>query len=137
MEKESGYSVHATLRDVIPFTQICTDKKYLGKFNRYQFPLKPAFATTVHKAQGITAKAGVVLLPSEGRQFVRGLAYVGISRATAIVKLCLLRCLRPDHFTFGENSTEANSIRNEYKRLAQKFHSRREPKETRLASYLN
>jgi len=119
MEKPTEYSVSNEQPNVLPFTPLCcADKKHLGKFHRSQIPLRPAFATTTHKAQGITAKHGVVLLPSAGTPFCRGLAYVGISRATNLQKLYLLRSLRIDHFTSGPKCNATTAIRTEYERFA-------------------
>ena len=122
MEKPTEYSVSSEQPNVLPFTPLtCKDKKYLGKFHRAQIPLRPAFATTTHKAQGITAKHGVVLLPSAGTPFCRGLAYVGISRATHLHKLHLLRNLRIDHFTSGTTCKATTAIRKEYARFEELY----------------
>jgi len=108
--------------NILPFTYINnTDHNYLHKYTRSYIPLEPAFASTTHKAQGITSKEGVVLVPSVGTPFCRGLAYVGMSRATEIDKLFLAGFLRPDHFLAGIDAKEPSYIRNEYKRLADVF----------------
>jgi hypothetical protein len=129
MEKETGYSVSSTVRDVLSFTAQCnTDRKYMNKYHRWQIPLTPAAATTCHKAQGITSKAGVVLLPCSTVPWARGLEYVGMSRATELNKFFLLRHLRQDHFSTSKEHNlrafnQATLIRNEYKRLRKRHNN--------------
>ena len=54
LEKETGYSVNSTTHNVIPFSAVCQiDKKFLNKYHRWQLPLKPASAITVHKSQSL------------------------------------------------------------------------------------
>ena len=63
-----------------------------------QIPLQPANATTIHSEQGQTGHNGVVLYPSEGKPFTRGLEYIGTSRATKIENLILASPLTADHY---------------------------------------
>ena len=59
-------------------------------YYRWQLPLTPAAAITAHKAQGITAKYGVVYKPTffsgspKAKPHTRGLEYVAISRCPDI-----------------------------------------------------
>lgn len=72
------------MRGVVAFSAIKQDNDITlksGKFSRFQLPLVPAFATTYHKAQGVTAHHGLVMKPPAirggGGNIQFGLVYVG------------------------------------------------------------
>ena len=91
-------------------------------YYRWQVPLAPAAAITTHKAQGITAKNGVVYSPStKARPFPRGLEYVAISRCPNVNMLFLLHHLRETHFTsYCGEIVEINEC---YERFRNRFSS--------------
>ena len=58
----------------------------------YQFPIVPAYAMTIHKAQGLTLNR-IILNP---KTFVTGQAYVALSRVRCLKNIILTRKLRED-----------------------------------------
>ena len=65
----------------------------VGRF--VQFPLKPAWAITVHKSQGLTFDNAVIDLP---HTFESGQAYVAFSRCRALEGIVLKRKVNPSTF---------------------------------------
>ena len=47
---------------------------------RKQFPIRPAYAMTIHKSQGLTINKGVIDLSTNSGLLPHGLAYVAFSR---------------------------------------------------------
>ncbi len=60
------------------------EEKYLGKFKQY--PLKPAWAVTIHKSQGLTFERAILDLSDT---FAPGQLYVALSRLTSLDGLVL------------------------------------------------
>jgi len=66
-----------------------------------QFPLRLAWAVTIHKAQGKTLDAAVIDLGP--RAFAPGQTYVAFSRLTSLDGLYLKRPLTPSDIIVDEN----------------------------------
>lgn len=68
------------MRGVVAFSAMAQERDIERKFTRFQLPIVPAFATTYHKAQGVTAKFGLVMQPPKLGQrggIELGMSYVG------------------------------------------------------------
>ena len=61
--------------------------------SRRQFPLRLAYAVSIHKSQGMTLNKAVIELGE--KDFVRGLSFVAISRVRAITDLAFLSRIGP------------------------------------------
>jgi hypothetical protein len=129
LEKYSGPAMWEHDPKVVPFTEYCDTKASFQvngtSYMRHFMPLQAAAAITTTKSQSLTAKDGVVYdVRSRGekggaRIFARGLAYVGISRATDLAKLWLLNEI--DDGFFNTHDDEREEISQEYARLLHLF----------------
>ena len=71
---------------------------------RIQFPLTVAYAITIHKSQGITVEKAVLNLVE--KDFVPGLAYVGVSRIKSLNGLMFEESFDLSRFRSLESYTE-------------------------------
>ncbi len=79
------------------------DEKYLGSFEHY--PLKLAWAVTIHKSQGLTFEKAILDLTGT---FAPGQLYVALSRLTSL-KYMVLSSLLPENPPGIDNSLKAFS----------------------------
>ena len=68
----------------------------------YQFPIVPAYAMTIHKAQGLTLNR-IILNP---KTFVTGQAYVALSRVRCLKNIILTRKLREDDILIDDSTVK-------------------------------
>jgi hypothetical protein len=118
MDNYTGMPLTTEDATVVPFVEQRSQTKFKADnqdYYRYQLPLAPASAMTVHKAQSMTAKDGLVYEPSQGTPFSFSLPYVALSRACRAKDVLLLRPLTAKHFQ------AAPAIAEEYDRLRQQF----------------
>jgi len=89
-------------------------EEVLGTFKQY--PLKPAWAITVHKSQGLTFDRAVLDVDAA---FAAGQVYVALSRCRTLSGLSLKAPLRPASIRTDERVAEFASRRTDTTRVAQ------------------
>ncbi len=96
VETEDGntYNIDPEQWDNVQYTYDEKEKKVIetpiGTFKQY--PIKPAWALTVHKSQGLTFNK--VVIDFTGGAFTSGQTYVALSRCTSLEGITLLKPLR-------------------------------------------
>jgi hypothetical protein len=111
------YSVSKTIPRLIPITAQPSRCTVSGtSFLRWQLPLAPAHARTIHSAQGVTAHYGAVVDP--GSKSFAG-DYVAMSRVKKLIDLILLNPVCYDYF--NRDPQKRQQIEAEYARLEELF----------------
>ena len=88
------------------------DEKILGRFTHY--PLKLAWAVTVHKSQGLTFKKAILDLSGA---FTQGQVYVALSRLTSLNGLILSSKIPSDNFEISDSMKSFIADRPELQQL--------------------
>ncbi len=114
----SGVSCIPSLPRVVPIYAKTCNIEYNGKkYVREQLPLERANATTVHQAQGTSAKEHVMCPPgAPNADFTRALFYVAISRCKTLAGLKLI-LFKATAKMFTKHKSSVAEIENEYERL--------------------
>ena len=81
--KNIRYTINKASRQV--------EEELLGSFNQY--PLRLAWAITIHKSQGLTFEKAII---DAGEAFARGQVYVALSRCTNLEGMVLQSRIRPE-----------------------------------------
>ena len=105
---------------VIPIVAVQSRTALKHKYIRKQYPFIVAACMTCHRIQGITAKHGCILDPSDVSSrdpFAHGVDYVGISRCTSETELALMSMLTTRHFASKRHEATRARVRAEYERL--------------------
>lgn len=105
------------------------EEKILGSFEQY--PLKLAWAVTVHKSQGLTFEKAILDLSGA---FAQGQVYVALSRLTAIEGLILSSKIPAEGFGLSESMKDFVASKADKDELTQKLDAERKAYLTRLTS---
>ena len=118
MDQNIGFSISPLIPNLIPISKVSSESKIKNEYFRLQLPLDMAHCSTTHKRQGVTAKFGTVIKPTDYNRtpFSRGLEYVQLSRATKLEDVFLIGKLNKKHFQ--SHVAEKNKIIREYERLS-------------------
>ncbi|RKQ51438.1 helix-turn-helix protein [Roseivirga pacifica] len=92
------------------------DEKILGSFTH--FPLKLAWAVTVHKSQGLTFEKAILDLAGS---FTQGQVYVALSRLTSLEGLVLSSKIPTDGFGIASSMKEFAEAKPELNQLHEKL----------------
>lgn len=114
-EIEVGPEVWQNIRYTVNKTSRAMDEEVLGSFSQY--PLRLAWAITIHKSQGLTFEKAII---DAGEAFAAGQVYVALSRCTSLGGMILQSRIRPGSlFTdkrivqFSQNAASAARLEEE------------------------
>ena len=105
MVQFDGYNGPCINANLFPVAMIIRSCEKNGRyFTRKQFPLKVAYAITIHKSQGLTIEYVVIDLGDY--EFAAELTYVGLSRVRRLVDLVFIRyCDKKRFDKIGKSKT--------------------------------
>jgi hypothetical protein len=106
------YSVSAATRDL--------DEEVVGTFS--QFPIKLAWAVTVHKSQGLTFDRAII---DVGQAFAPGQVYVALSRLRSLDGLILKTRIEPSAISNDALVVSFSKTKHAHDQLQQMLHDRR------------
>ena len=86
LEKETWRNIRYKLND----TQTEIEEEELGTF--VQYPIRLAWAITIHKSQGLTFEKAII---DAGQSFAAGQVYVALSRCTSLDGIVLYSIIQP------------------------------------------
>ncbi|HTD94353.1 MAG TPA: helix-turn-helix domain-containing protein [Chitinophagaceae bacterium] len=119
VKKEKWENIHYTVDKAS--RQISSD--VLGSFSQY--PLRLAWAITIHKSQGLTFEKAII---DAGDAFAPGQVYVGLSRCTSLSGVVLKSKVRTNSLStdprisqFSSSSASAASLKMEVEQLGRKY----------------
>lgn len=105
------------------------EEKILGSFEQY--PLKLAWAVTVHKSQGLTFERAILDLSGA---FAQGQVYVALSRLTTVEGLVLSSKLPTEGFGLSESMQAFVASKDSAQKLTEKLDADRKAYLTRLTT---
>jgi hypothetical protein len=119
VKKERWENIRYTLNN----TTRLLDEKVLGAFTQY--PLRLAWAITIHKSQGLTFEKAII---DAGESFAPGQVYVALSRCTNLEGLVLQSRIRASSLStdkriiqFSQSSSSAGQLQQELTTARKKY----------------
>lgn len=93
------------------------EEEEVGAFKQY--PIRLAWAITIHKSQGLTFERAII---DAGASFAPGQVYVALSRLTSLAGLILYSRIQPSNIHTDERVIEFTRLEKEEDQLAQELH---------------
>ena len=113
---EVGYLEWTNTRYVTDPATATIREEVAGQF--LQIPLRPAWAITIHKSQGLTFDHAII---NAGRAFSHGQVYVALSRCRTLEGLILSTPIPPDVITTDPDLVQFNDFAREHEPTAESF----------------